>query len=214
MAVLIEIEREEPEGILAHRRRAREGERTVAGAEMHRERLVVALDHGQVDVIVAIEVRGHDPACPTRQREYGGAVERPVAAAEQPGDAALGPVDNGDDEVHRAVLVDIRRHDTERSAVELTKEWRTDRILRHLEAVLVTVSEEGLLMISGAGDVLEPDDGVIGVGSGGPYALAAAKAFLSVGGLPAEELARRALGIAAEIDIYTNTEITIEEISW
>jgi len=101
-----------------------------------------------------------------------------------------------------------------RSAVELTKEWRTDRILRHLEAVLVTVSEEGLLMISGAGDVLEPDDGVIGVGSGGPYALAAAKAFLSAGGLPAEELARRALGIAAEIDIYTNAEITIEEISW
>ena len=101
-----------------------------------------------------------------------------------------------------------------RSAVELTKEWRTDRILRHLEAVLVTVSEEGLLMISGAGDVLEPDDGVIGVGSGGPYALAAAKALLSVADLPIDETAKRALTIAGEIDIYTNTEISIEQITW
>ena len=101
-----------------------------------------------------------------------------------------------------------------RASVELTKEWRTDRVLRHLEAILVTVSEEGLLMISGSGDVLEPDDGVIGVGSGGPYALAAAKALLSVADLPASETARRALEIAAEIDIYTNSEISIEEITW
>jgi len=101
-----------------------------------------------------------------------------------------------------------------RSAVELTKEWRTDRILRHLEAVLVTVSEEGVLMISGAGDVLEPDDGVIGVGSGGPYALAAAKALLSAADLPIGETATRALTIAAEIDIYTNAEISMEEIAW
>ena len=101
-----------------------------------------------------------------------------------------------------------------RAAVELTKEWRTDRVLRHLEAIVVAVSEEGLLMISGSGDVLEPDDGVIGVGSGGPYALAAAKALLSTGGMPAVEIAERALSIAAEIDIYTNTEISIEEITW
>ena len=101
-----------------------------------------------------------------------------------------------------------------RSAVELTKEWRTDRILRHLEAVLVTVSEEGLLMISGSGDVLEPDDGVIGIGSGGPYALAAAKGLMTAGDLPADQIARRALEIAAEIDIYTNDAITLEEIQW
>ena len=101
-----------------------------------------------------------------------------------------------------------------RAAVELTKEWRTDRILRHLEAVLVTVSKEGLLMISGSGDVLEPDDGVIGIGSGGPYALAAARALLSAADLPADETAKRALEIAAEIDIYTNSEISIEEITW
>jgi len=101
-----------------------------------------------------------------------------------------------------------------RSAVELTKEWRTDRVLRHLEAVLVAASSEGLLMISGAGDVLEPDEGVIGIGSGGPYALAAARAFLSVGGIPIVEVARRSLEIAAAIDIYTNERITLEEVSW
>jgi ATP-dependent HslUV protease subunit HslV len=101
-----------------------------------------------------------------------------------------------------------------RSAVELTKEWRTDRVLRHLEAVLVTVSEEGLLMISGSGDVLEPDDGVIGIGSGGPYALAAAKGLMEAGDLSVDRIARRALEIAAEIDIYTNDTITLEEIRW
>jgi ATP-dependent HslUV protease subunit HslV len=110
----------------------------------------------------------------------------------------------------------LKKHNGQlrRSAVELTKEWRTDRILRHLEAILVAVSEEGLLMISGSGDILEPDDGVIGIGSGGPYALAAAKALLSASDLPIEEMARRALEIAGEIDIYTNTEISLEEISW
>jgi ATP-dependent HslUV protease subunit HslV len=101
-----------------------------------------------------------------------------------------------------------------RAAVELTKEWRTDRILRHLEAVLVAVSQDGLLMISGSGDVLEPDDGVIGIGSGGPYALAAAKALLSAAELPPADVARRALTIAAEIDIYTNDQISVEEITW
>jgi len=101
-----------------------------------------------------------------------------------------------------------------RSAVELTKEWRGDQFLRDLEAVLVTVSEEGILMISGAGDVLEPDEGVIGIGSGGAYALAAARAFLSVGSLGVVEIARRALGIAGAIDIYTNQETSVEEVSW
>jgi ATP-dependent HslUV protease subunit HslV len=102
-----------------------------------------------------------------------------------------------------------------RSAVELTKEWRTDRVLRHLEAVIVAVSKEGLLMISGAGDVLEPDGGVIGIGSGGPYALAAAKALLSIAGpMTPEQIARRALEIAGEIDIYTNDQISLEEITW
>ncbi|MDD5219615.1 MAG: ATP-dependent protease subunit HslV, partial [Candidatus Bipolaricaulis sp.] len=101
-----------------------------------------------------------------------------------------------------------------RSAVELTKEWRTDRILRHLEAVMAVTSEEGILMISGAGDVLEPDGGVLGIGSGGAYALAAAKAFAAIGTLSIDEIARRSLEIAAEIDIYTNDQIVVEAISW
>jgi len=101
-----------------------------------------------------------------------------------------------------------------RSAVELTKEWRTDRVLRHLEAIVVTVSKEGILMISGAGDVLEPDEGVIGIGSGGAYALAAARALLSETKLAIADVARRSLEIAGAIDIYTNREIILEEISW
>lgn len=110
----------------------------------------------------------------------------------------------------------LKKHNGQlkRSAVDLTKEWRTDRILRQLEAVLVTVSEEGLLMISGAGDVLEPDEPVVGIGSGGPYALAAARAFLSIAELPIEEVARRSLDIAGAIDIYTNQEIFMEKITW
>lgn len=110
----------------------------------------------------------------------------------------------------------LKRYDgkLQRSAVELTKEWRTDRVLRHLEAVLVAASKDGLLMISGAGDVLEPDDGVIGIGSGGPYALAAAKGLMAAGATDIEETARRALTIAAEIDIYTNDVIVLETVRW
>ena len=101
-----------------------------------------------------------------------------------------------------------------RAAVEMTKEWRTDRVLRQLEAVLVTVGEEGILMISGAGDVLEPDGGMIGIGSGGSYALAAAKAMISVSDLPIADIARKSLEIASSIDVYTNEEITLEEVTW
>jgi ATP-dependent HslUV protease subunit HslV len=110
----------------------------------------------------------------------------------------------------------LKKHNGQlkRAAVELTKEWRTDRFLRHLEAVIVTASEEGLLMISGAGDVLEPDEQVIGIGSGGGYALAAARALISVSGVGIADIARRSLEIAGSIDIYTNQEISIEEVSW
>jgi len=110
----------------------------------------------------------------------------------------------------------LKRYDGKlhRSAVEMTKEWRTDRLLRHLEAVLVAVSKDGLLMISGAGDVLEPDGNVIGIGSGGPYALAAAKGLMMAGDMSIDEVARKALEIAAEIDIYTNDAIVLEELRW
>lgn len=99
-----------------------------------------------------------------------------------------------------------------RAAVELAKEWRTDRVLRRLEAMLVAASPEALLLISGTGEVIEPDDNIAAVGSGAPYALAAAKALLRHTELSPAEIARQALGIAAEICIYTNDQINVEEL--
>jgi len=99
-----------------------------------------------------------------------------------------------------------------RSAVELAKDWRTDRYLRRLEAMLVVMNEEATLLISGTGDVIEPDEGVIAIGSGGSYALAAARALLRNTDLSAAEVARRSLEIAAEICVYTNNEIVVEEM--
>ncbi len=99
-----------------------------------------------------------------------------------------------------------------RAAVELTKDWRTDRILRHLEALMIAVSEKHFLIISGNGDVIESDDGVIAIGSGGPYALASARALIRHSDLSATEIAREAMQIASEICIYTNDKMTIEEL--
>jgi ATP-dependent HslUV protease subunit HslV len=104
------------------------------------------------------------------------------------------------------------RGSLQRAAVELAKDWRTDRYLRRLEAMLVVMNAESTLLISGTGDVIEPDEGVIAIGSGGSYALAAARALLRNSDLPAAEVARRSLEIAAEICIYTNTEIIVEEM--
>lgn len=98
-----------------------------------------------------------------------------------------------------------------RAAVELAKEWRSDKILRRLEAMLAVCDREHSLLISGTGDVIEPDDGVLAVGSGGPYALAAARGLLP-SGLGAREVVERALTIAGEICIYTNTNITVLEL--
>lgn len=99
-----------------------------------------------------------------------------------------------------------------RAAVELAKEWRLDRVLRRLEALLIVSDGEHILIISGNGEVIEPDDGVTAIGSGGPYALAAARALVNHSELPAEEIARRALEIAADICVYTNNHITVEEL--
>ncbi len=99
-----------------------------------------------------------------------------------------------------------------RAAVELAKDWRTDRRLRRLEALLIAVDTEHCLLISGNGDVVEPDDGVIAIGSGGPYALAAARALLKHSDLEAREIAYEAMKIAASICIYTNDSITVEEL--
>jgi len=99
-----------------------------------------------------------------------------------------------------------------RAAVELAREWRSDRVLRRLEAMLLVGDAGALLLVSGNGDVLEPDDGVAGIGSGGPYALAAARALLRHTALSAEEIARAALQVAAEICIYTNDQIQLETL--
>jgi ATP-dependent HslUV protease, peptidase subunit HslV len=98
-----------------------------------------------------------------------------------------------------------------RAAVELAKDWRMDRYLRRLEAMIAVADAQTSLILSGAGDVLEPEDGLIGIGSGGNYALAAARALLPLD-LGAEEIARRAMKIAADICVYTNDEVTIETL--
>ena len=104
------------------------------------------------------------------------------------------------------------RGQLERAAVELAREWRTDRVLRRLEALLVVVDRQSSFLLSGSGDVIAPDDGLLAVGSGGPYALAAARALLRHSPLPAHEVAQEALKIAASICIYTNESITVESL--
>jgi ATP-dependent HslUV protease subunit HslV len=100
----------------------------------------------------------------------------------------------------------------ERACVELAKDWRTDRYLRRLEAMMAVADRERSFTLTGNGDVLEPEDGVIAIGSGGNYALAAARALLSMDGLSAEEIARRAMRIASEICVYTNEKIIVETL--
>jgi ATP-dependent HslUV protease, peptidase subunit HslV len=100
----------------------------------------------------------------------------------------------------------------QRAAVELAKEWRTDRILRHLEALLLVADEKYTYVLSGQGDVIEPDEGVAAIGSGGPIALAAARAMAMHTELPARKIAEEALHIAGKSCIYTNETITIEEL--
>lgn len=101
-----------------------------------------------------------------------------------------------------------------RAAVELAKEWRTDKMMRNLEALLVVADTQSTLVISGNGDVIEPDDGIVAIGSGGPYALAAARALARQTTLSAREIADEAMKIAGEICIYSNANILIEEIVW
>ena len=99
-----------------------------------------------------------------------------------------------------------------RAAVELAKDWRTDRVLRRLEALLVVADRERTLLLTGTGDVIEPDGGVIAIGSGGPYALAAARALIDATSLSAREVVERAMRIAGEICIYTNQQLQLEEL--
>jgi ATP-dependent HslUV protease subunit HslV len=104
------------------------------------------------------------------------------------------------------------RGNLERSAVELAKDWRSDRILRRLEAMLIVLDKTATFLLSGNGDLIEPDDGIVAIGSGGPYALAAAKALAANTELDARAIAEKAMTIAGEICIYTNATIAVEEL--
>lgn len=99
-----------------------------------------------------------------------------------------------------------------RAAVELAKDWRTDRYLRRLEAMMAVANAEVSLLLTGNGDVLEPDDGLIGIGSGGAYALSAARALADIDDLSAEDIARKSMAIAADICVFTNSNLTLEVI--
>ena len=105
------------------------------------------------------------------------------------------------------------RSNIPRAATELAKEWRTDRVLRRLEAMMAVVDAKHTLLVTGNGDVVQPTDGVLGIGSGGSYAVAAARALLAHSNLSAVEIVRTALTIAAGIDVYTNTNIMVEELA-
>ena len=104
------------------------------------------------------------------------------------------------------------RGNLERSAVELARDWRTDRYLRRLEAMLIVADRKSTFLLSGTGDLIEPDDGVVAVGSGGAYAMAAARALVRHSGLTARQIAEESMRIAADICIYTNPNLTIEEL--
>jgi ATP-dependent HslUV protease, peptidase subunit HslV len=99
-----------------------------------------------------------------------------------------------------------------RACIELAKDWRTERFLRRLEAMMLVADKEVSLMVSGSGDVLEPEDGILAIGSGGNYALSAARALIDVEGIDAEAIARKAMGIAADICVYTNRNLVIEKL--
>jgi len=99
-----------------------------------------------------------------------------------------------------------------RACVELAKDWRTDRYLRRLEAMMIVADKDVTLVLTGTGDVLEPEDGVTGIGSGGNYALSAARALIDIDGLDAEAIARKSLDIAADICVYTNRNLTVESL--
>jgi ATP-dependent HslUV protease subunit HslV len=104
------------------------------------------------------------------------------------------------------------RGNLSRAAIELAKDWRLDKALRQLQALLIVADKESMFLISGTGDVVEPDDGILAIGSGGPFALAAARALLKHTGLSAREIALEAMKISAGICVFTNAEITVEEL--
>jgi len=108
--------------------------------------------------------------------------------------------------------LDAHKNNVRRAAIELAKEWRTDRVLRRLESLLIVVSADCSLMVGGAGDVIEPTDGILGIGSGGMFAVAAARALLAHTDFPPDKIVSEALRLAADICVYTNREIHVETL--
>ena len=113
--------------------------------------------------------------------------------------------------VNQAAILAIK-YGTRKAAVELGKEWRSDKVLRHLEALLTVMDRQSSLILSGRGDIVEPDDGILSIGTGGPYALAAARALRNNTKLGPEQIVKKSLEIASQICVYTNSEIVIETL--
>lgn len=171
---------------------------TTVLAVRHRDKVVLASD-GQVTLgqtVVKHQAR-------KVRRLYHDRVLAGFAGAAADGFALFGRFESKLEE-HRGNL--------ERSAVELARDWRMDRALRRLEAMLVVADARLTYLLSGTGDLIEPDDGVIGIGSGGPFAMAAARALVRHGDLDARGIAETAMGIAAELCIYTNSRLVLEEL--
>ena len=162
----------------------------------HRDRCVIAGD-GQVTLGQTVVKHGAKKL----RRFYGGEVLAGFAGSSADAMALLTKFEAKIEEHHGNL---------ERASVELSKEWRTDRVLRRLEALLIVANRESSFLLSGSGDVIAPDDGILAIGSGGPFALAVARALVRHTALDAEAIAREALRIAAEICVYTNDQIVVE----
>jgi ATP-dependent HslUV protease subunit HslV len=171
---------------------------TTVLAVRHQDRVVLASD-GQVTLGQTV-VKRHARKV---RRLYHDRVLAGFAGTAADGFALFGRFESKLEE-HRGNL--------ERAAVELARDWRTDRTLRRLEAMLLVADLRAMYLLSGTGDLIEPDDGVMGIGSGGPFALAAARALITHSDLNAREIVQRAMAIAADICIYTNTALTVEEL--
>ena len=164
----------------------------------HRGRSVIAGD-GQVSLGQTIMKHGARKI----RRFYGGEVLAGFAGSSADAMALLTKFE---------AKIEEHRGNLERASVELSKDWRTDRVLRRFEALLIVANREASFLLSGSGDVIAPDDGLLAIGSGGPYALAAARALLRHAPLDAEAVAREALKVASEICVYTNDQIVVETL--
>ena len=167
---------------------------------VRREGRLVMVSDGQVTMGNAVMKRG---AAKVRRAGKGGHVLVGFAGGAADGLALFTRLEE---------KLESANQNLERAVVELAKDWRTDRYLRRLEAIMAVADKSVSLVVSGTGDVLEPEGGLIGIGSGGNYALAAARALIDVEGLDAEAIAKKAIAIAASICVFTNDKITIETL--